>query len=57
MEYELAEGGCAEADVVLHPTIPRVNWFEFYNLEQLVRRGQEETEAYLPQIKKLVFDT
>ena len=57
MEYELAERGCAEADVVLHPTIPRVNWFEFYNLDQLVRRGQEETEAYLPQIKKLVFDT
>ena len=56
MEYELAERGCAEADVVLHPTIPRVNWFEFYNLEQLVRRGQEETEAHLPAIKKLVSE-
>jgi len=57
MEFELAEMGCAEADVVLHPTIPRVNWFEFYNLDQLIRRGEEEVEAHLPQIKKLVFET
>ncbi len=56
MEYILAETGCAQADVVLHPTIPRVNWFEFYNVDQLIRRGQEETEAHLPAIKKLVFE-
>ncbi len=57
MEYILAEAGCAQADVVLHPTLPRINWFEFYNVDQLIRRGQEETEAHLPAIKKLVFET
>ncbi|MBI3333563.1 MAG: patatin-like phospholipase family protein [Candidatus Omnitrophica bacterium] len=56
MEYELAEAGCAQADVVLHPTVPRVNWFEFYSVDQLIRRGEEEAEAHLPEIKKLVFE-
>lgn len=56
MEYELAEVGCAQADVVLHPTIPRVNWFELYSVDQMIRRGEEETEAHLPAIRKLIFD-
>jgi predicted acylesterase/phospholipase RssA len=56
MEYELAEVGCAQADVVLHPTMPRVNWFEFYSVDQLIRRGVEEAEAHLPAIKKLVWE-
>lgn len=54
MEYILAEQGCAQADVALHPTIPRVNWYEFYNVADLIRRGEEETERFLPQIKQLV---
>ncbi len=57
MEYVLAEAQCAQADVALHPTIPRVNWWEFYNVEQLIRRGEEETEAHLPEIRKLVFES
>ncbi len=57
MEYVLAEAQCAQADVALHPTIPRVNWWEFYNVDQLIRRGEEETEAHLAEIKKLVFET
>ncbi|MBI3318351.1 MAG: patatin-like phospholipase family protein [Candidatus Omnitrophica bacterium] len=57
MEYELAEAQCAQADVVLHPTVPRVNWFEFYSVDQLIQRGQAEAEAHLPEIKKLVFET
>ena len=57
MEYVLAEAQCAQADVALHPTVPRVNWWEFYNVEQLIRRGEEETEAHLAEIKKMVFET
>lgn len=56
MEYVLAEIGCAQADVALHPTIPRVNWWEFYNVDQLIRRGEEETESHLSAIKKLVSE-
>lgn len=56
MEYVLAEAQCAQADVALHPTVPRVNWWEFYNVEQLIRRGEEETMAHLPEIKKLISE-
>ncbi len=54
MEYILAEHGCQQADVALHPTIPRVNWYEFYSVEALIRRGEDEAERFLPQIKALV---
>lgn len=56
MEYVLAEAQCAQADVVLHPTIPRVNWWEFYNVDRLIRRGEQEAEAHLPEIRKLVWE-
>ena len=56
MEYVLAEAQCAQADVALHPTVPRINWWEFYNVDQLIRRGEEEAEAHLSEIKKLVFE-
>ena len=56
MEYVLAEIGCSHADVVLRPTIPRINWFEFYNVDQLIQRGEEEALAHLPAIKKLVSE-
>ena len=56
MEYILAEQGCAQADVALHPTLPRVNWFEFYSVDELLQRGEAETEAHLAAIKKLVAE-
>lgn len=56
MEYVLAEIGCAQADVALHPTIPRVNWWEFYNVDQLIHRGEEEALRHLAAIKKLVSE-
>ena len=56
MEYVLAEAQCAQADVALHPTIPRINWWEFYNVDTLIRRGEQEAEAHLDQIKKLVSE-
>ena len=56
MEYVLAEAQCAQADVAMHPTVPRVNWWEFYSVDQLIRRGEEEAEAHLADIKKLVFE-
>lgn len=56
MEYELGEAACAQADVVLHPTLPRVNWWEFYSQNELIRRGEEVTQAHLTEIKRLVAD-
>jgi len=56
MEYVLAESQCAQADVVLHPTIPRINWWEFYSVNQLIERGEEEALTHLAEIKRLVSE-
>lgn len=56
MEYLLAEAQCAQADVTLHPTLPRVNWWEFYNVDRLIQRGEEEALAHLPEIKRLISE-
>lgn len=55
MEHILAESSCEQADVVLRPAIPRVQWFEFYNGATLIKHGETEAERFLPQIKKLIF--
>lgn len=54
MQYVLAEASSREADCVLHPIIPSVNWFELYKVEILIKRGEEEAERMLPQIKALI---
>lgn len=54
MQYVLAEASSREADCVLHPIIPTVNWFELYKVEILIKRGEEEAERMLPQIKALI---
>ncbi len=54
MQYGLAEVSSREADCVLHPIIPTVSWFELYKVEHLIKRGEEEAERMLPQIKALI---
>lgn len=56
MEYVLAEASARDADCVLHPTIPAVSWFELYKVESLIKRGEEEAERQLPQIKALIAE-
>lgn len=54
MQYVLAETSSREADCVIHPIIPNAEWFELYKVEYLIRRGEEEAERMLPQIKALI---
>ncbi len=56
MEYVLAEASSQGADCVLHPTIPTANWFELYKVAHLIKRGEEEAERMLPQIKALIAE-
>lgn len=56
MEYVLAEASIRGADCILHPTIPKVNWYELYEVERLIKRGEEEAEKMLPQIKALIAE-
>lgn len=54
MQYVLAEASSREADCILHPILPTVTWFELYKVEHLIKRGEEEAERMLPQIKALI---
>jgi len=52
-EYVIAERSSEIADVVIHPELSDVNWYELHKVDQLIERGEKAAEAALPQIKKL----
>jgi predicted acylesterase/phospholipase RssA/CRP-like cAMP-binding protein len=53
MEYQIAEVACREADLTLRPTVPGSHWLEFFNPEPFIRRGEEVTLQYLPELKRI----
>jgi len=53
-EYVIAEQSAKQADVLIHPDLRGVNWFELYEVGQLIKRGEEAAEKALPAIKALV---
>lgn len=53
-EYILAEASGKQADVLIHPDLKGINWFELYEARQLIKRGEEAAEKHLPSIKALV---
>lgn len=53
-EYVLAEQSAQQADVVIHPNLVGINWFELYRVDELIQRGEEAARKALPEIKKLV---
>lgn len=56
MQYVFAEASSRDADCVIHPILPNTAWFELYKVEALIRRGEQEAEKMLPQIKALIED-
>lgn len=53
-EYILAEQSGKQADILIHPDLKGINWFELYEVDQLIKRGEEATMKHLPAIKALV---
>ena len=53
MEYQIAEVACRDADLTLRPTVPGSHWLEFFNPEKFIRRGEEVTLQYLPELKRI----
>ena len=53
-QARVAQGACAKADVVISPTVPDGFWYDFYNPERYIRRGEQAAEAALPQLRELV---
>jgi predicted acylesterase/phospholipase RssA/CRP-like cAMP-binding protein len=53
-EYVLAEQSCRQANVIIHPNLVGINWFELYKVDELIRLGEEATMQQLPAIKELI---
>jgi len=54
MEYTMSQVNCQNADIILHPFIAGVNWFEFFRVKELIKKGEEVTRKNLGAIKACV---
>ena len=53
-EYVIAEQNGKLADVLIHPNLAGINWFELYRVDELIQRGEQAAREALPQIKQLI---
>lgn len=53
-EFVIAEQSAKQADVLIHPDLRGIQWFELYEVNALIRRGEEAAIKALPAIKALV---
>jgi NTE family protein len=52
-QARVAQEACAKVDVVVSPTVPDGFWYDFYNPERYIRRGEQAAESVLSQLKEL----
>jgi len=55
-EHVIAEQSAQQADVVIHPDLVGVNWFELNKVDELIKAGEQAARNCLPEIKKLVVE-
>jgi len=53
-EFVITEQSAKQADVLIHPDLRGIQWFELYEVNELIKRGEEATIKALPAIKALV---
>jgi NTE family protein len=53
-EFVIAEQSAKQADVLIHPDLRGIQWFELYQVNELIKRGEEAAQRALPAIKALV---
>lgn len=51
MSNRLAEYSVENADIILTPEIPEVNWFKFTDFQRVINSGKEEALSQLEKIK------
>ena len=54
--YVIAEQNARQADVLIHPDLVGIKWYQLDRVEELIKRGEEATRALIPRIKKMVED-
>jgi NTE family protein len=54
--YVISEQNAQLADIVIHPDLVGIKWYQLDKVTDLIQRGEEATRAQLPAIKKLIED-
>lgn len=55
-EFVLAQHSGRAADVVIHPDLSNINWYELYEVDKLIKRGEDAARAALPQIRQMLSE-
>ncbi len=53
-EYVIAEESAKQADVVIHPDLRGIQWFELHEVDRLIESGKQAALKHLPAIKELM---
>ncbi|MFT7538744.1 MAG: NTE family protein [Lysobacterales bacterium] len=53
-EYVIAEQSGNHADVLIHPDLVGVNWYELHRVDELIKAGEDATSDVMDKIKDLV---
>lgn len=56
MEYAIAESDCQKADILLSPIAEGVDWFDFFRVDALIKKGEAEAAMMLPAIKSVLSE-
>jgi predicted acylesterase/phospholipase RssA len=54
-ESVIAEQSARAADIVIHPDLSGLNWYELYQAETLIKRGEEAARSQIQKIRDIVF--
>jgi len=52
--YHLSKERLKEADLIISPDVKQYQWSDFKFAKKLIKRGEDEAEKLLPEIKKLI---
>lgn len=55
-EYVIAQQSAQQADVVIHPDLVGIDWYELDKAAELIKNGELATRQLLPKIKELIED-
>ncbi len=53
-ECVIAEQSARGADIVIHPDLSGLNWYELYQADILIKRGEEAARLQVPKIKLMM---
>lgn len=53
-EYVISEQSAQQADVVIHPDLVGLKWYQLDRVDELIKRGEEAARRCLPEIKRLI---